>query len=233
LTFSLRDEKGQFLAIAQVSQSLEAIEHTRVVIITAIVLCCLMATVLVYAVGYWLSSRELQPLSLLSSTMQSLSEQKLQVRLPVPKPHSEEVQKLTDAFNQMLTQIQMRDAELERHGEHLEEQVAARTAELQSMNKINSVIAGILLPTLGLAAAAEPEDNNLIGEIIVTAQKRATALQDVPFSVAAMGESQIRDTNVAQQAANLSKAQTLSQASIAAMAQANSAPQAVLALLRG
>ena len=46
-------------------------------------------------------------------------------------------------------------------------------------------------------------------------------------------ESAIRDTNVAQQAANLSKAQTLSQASIAAMAQANSAPQAVLSLLRG
>ncbi len=106
LTFSLRDEKGQFLAIAQVSQSLEAIEHTRVVIITAIVLCCLMATVLVYAVGYWLSSRELQPLSLLSSTMQSLSEQKLQVRLPVPKPRSEEAQNLTDAFNQMSERLE-------------------------------------------------------------------------------------------------------------------------------
>src|SRR6186713_2075696 len=74
------------------------------------------------------------------------------------------------------------------------------------MNKINSVIAGILLPTLGLAAAAEPEDNNLIGEIIVTAQKRATALQDVPFSVAAMGESQIRDTgttDIAELARNI------------------------------
>jgi flagellin len=46
-------------------------------------------------------------------------------------------------------------------------------------------------------------------------------------------ESYIRDANVAQQAANLTKAQVLQQASIAAMAQANSAPQAVLALLRG
>ena len=65
-----------------------------------------MATVLVYAVGYWLSSRELQPLSLLSSTMQSLSEQKLQVRLPVPKPRSEEAQNLTDAFNQMSERLE-------------------------------------------------------------------------------------------------------------------------------
>jgi len=46
-------------------------------------------------------------------------------------------------------------------------------------------------------------------------------------------ESQIRDANVAQEAANLTKAQVLQQASIAAMAQANSAPQQYLALLKG
>jgi flagellin len=46
-------------------------------------------------------------------------------------------------------------------------------------------------------------------------------------------ESQIRDADVAAQAANLSKSQVLQQASIAAMAQANSAPQQVLTLLRG
>ena len=45
-------------------------------------------------------------------------------------------------------------------------------------------------------------------------------------------ESQIRDADVAQQAANLTKAQVLQQSSIAAMAQANSAPQAVLSLLK-
>ena len=46
-------------------------------------------------------------------------------------------------------------------------------------------------------------------------------------------ESRIRDTDVAAEAANLTKAQVLQQASMAAMAQANSAPQAVMALLRG
>ena len=46
-------------------------------------------------------------------------------------------------------------------------------------------------------------------------------------------QSQIRDTDVAAQAANLTKAQVLQQASIAAMAQANAEPQAVLALLKG
>ena len=46
-------------------------------------------------------------------------------------------------------------------------------------------------------------------------------------------ESRIRDADVAAEAANLTKAQVLQQASIAAMAQANSAPMAILALLRG
>jgi flagellin len=46
-------------------------------------------------------------------------------------------------------------------------------------------------------------------------------------------ESGIRDADVAAEAANLTKAQVLQQASIAALAQANQAPQAVLSLLKG
>ncbi len=46
-------------------------------------------------------------------------------------------------------------------------------------------------------------------------------------------ESDIRDADVATEAANLTKAQVLQQTTMAAMAQANSAPQQVLTLLRG
>jgi len=46
-------------------------------------------------------------------------------------------------------------------------------------------------------------------------------------------ESRIRDADVALEASNLTKAQVMQQASLAALAQANSAPQAVLTLLRG
>jgi flagellin len=45
-------------------------------------------------------------------------------------------------------------------------------------------------------------------------------------------ESGIRDADVAAEAANLTKAQVLQQASLAALAQANAAPQAVLSLLK-
>lgn len=44
-------------------------------------------------------------------------------------------------------------------------------------------------------------------------------------------QSRIRDADVAAEAANLTKAQVLEQASVAALSQANSAPQAILALL--
>jgi iron complex outermembrane recepter protein len=55
-----------------------------------------------------------------------------------------------------------------------------------------SVVAlGLATPALGFAAA--PSDENIIEQIIVTAQKREAALQDVPFSVAAPTGDQIRN----------------------------------------
>jgi len=46
-------------------------------------------------------------------------------------------------------------------------------------------------------------------------------------------ESQIRDANIAQESANLTKASIQLQAGVAALAQANSAPQQLLTLLQG
>jgi flagellin len=78
---------------------------------------------------------------------------------------------------------------------------------------------------LGAAQAAVGKGQNQLNYAIGLAQSQISS-----FSAA---ESRIRDADVAAEAANLTKAQVLQQASMAAMAQANSAPQAVLALLRG
>jgi len=78
---------------------------------------------------------------------------------------------------------------------------------------------------LGTAQAAVGTGEDQLGFASALAQSQITN-----FSSA---ESQIRDANVAQQAANLSKAQVLQQSSIAAMAQANAEPQALLTLLKG
>jgi flagellin len=79
--------------------------------------------------------------------------------------------------------------------------------------------------SLGLVQGKIGTGQNKLQYAIQLAQSQITN-----FSAA---ESRIRDADVAQEAANLTKAQVLSQASMAALAQANSAPQAVLSLLRG
>jgi flagellin len=60
----------------------------------------------------------------------------------------------------------------------------------------------------------------------------ATSLAQSQITSFSSAESQIKDADVAQQAANLTKAQVLVQTSVAALAQANSEPQAILKLLQ-
>jgi flagellin len=88
-----------------------------------------------------------------------------------------------------------------------------------AINAITDALAS-LGQTQGKVGAAE----NTINYAVNLAQSQITN-----FSSA---ESQIRDADIATEAANLSKAQVLQQSSMAAMAQANSAPQAVLKLLQ-
>jgi len=60
----------------------------------------------------------------------------------------------------------------------------------------------------------------------------ATNLAQSQISSYSAAESQIRDANIAAEAANLTKAQVLTQTSVAALAQANSEPQSILKLLQ-
>jgi flagellin len=60
----------------------------------------------------------------------------------------------------------------------------------------------------------------------------ATNLANSQITNLTASESSIKDANVAPEAANLAKAQTLQQSSIAALAQANSMPEALLKLLQ-
>ncbi len=61
----------------------------------------------------------------------------------------------------------------------------------------------------------------------------AIGLAESQWANLSAAESRIRDADMASEAANLTKASVLQQSAIAAMVQANSAPQAVLTLLRG
>ncbi|MGA3097291.1 MAG: flagellin [Bryobacteraceae bacterium] len=60
----------------------------------------------------------------------------------------------------------------------------------------------------------------------------ATQLAESQITNYSSAESQLRDADMATEAANLTKAQVLQQASLAALAQANQVPEAVLTLLK-
>ena len=100
---------------------------------------------------------------------------------------------------------------------------ASASATGQALLAINAVTAAVqqLGTVQGIVGAGE----NQLNYAVNLAQSQITN-----FSSA---ESQIRDANVAADAANLTKAQVLQQSSIAAMAQANAEPQAILKLLQG
>ena len=60
--------------------------------------------------------------------------------------------------------------------------------------KVCALVLAFLLPVCALAQAQD--DSDAIQEIIVTALKRESSLQDVPFSIAALNENQIRNSGV-------------------------------------
>ncbi|MBV9742734.1 MAG: hypothetical protein JO099_03140 [Acidobacteriia bacterium] len=96
------------------------------------------------------------------------------------------------------------------------------STQLGAQNAITAITNAV--NALGTAQAAIGKGQNVLNYAVNLANSEITN-----FSVV---QSDIRDANVAQEAANLSKAQVLQQAAVAAMAQANSAPQAILSLLR-
>ena len=82
----------------------------------------------------------------------------------------------------------------------------------------------VAVQKLGAAQAVVGKGQNQLTFAISLAQTQLTNI--------AASESRIRDADLAAEAANLTRAQILQQAGIAALAQANAAPQAVLSLLR-
>jgi flagellin len=83
---------------------------------------------------------------------------------------------------------------------------------------------GSAVNQLGMAQATVGRGENVLNYAVNLAQSQSMNM--------AAAESRIRDADLATEAANMSKAQIMLQAGVAALAQANSAPQQVLALLK-
>jgi flagellin len=95
---------------------------------------------------------------------------------------------------------------------------AAITNAQTAITAINAAVS-----SLGLTQGAVGTGENLL--------QYASSLANSQITNLSSAQSVIRDADIASAAANLTKAQTLQQTSIAALAQANAAPAAVLKLL--
>jgi len=101
------------------------------------------------------------------------------------------------------------------------------TAAIDSQSGAQSAVTALAaaVANLGAAQAVVGRGQNQFNFAVSLAQTQLNNL--------AASESRIRDADLAAEAANLTKAQIMQQAGIAALAQANVAPQVVLSLLRG
>jgi len=112
---------------------------------------------------------------------------------------------------------------------------AAGTTEVSSTPLAATDPTSNALAALSAISAAVTTLGNVQGKVGTAQNRLSYAIQLAQSQITSFSaaESRIRDADVASEAANLTKAQVLQQASLAALAQANSAPQAVLSLLRG
>ena len=101
------------------------------------------------------------------------------------------------------------------------------TADISNQSSAEAAVTalGNAVNSLGAAQAVVGRGENQFNYAINLAQSQLTNTS--------AAEASIRDADMASEAANLTKAQILVQAGVAALAQANSAPQQVLTLLRG
>jgi flagellin len=101
------------------------------------------------------------------------------------------------------------------------------TADISTADLASSAVTALsnAVSSLGRSQAVVGRGQNQFNYAVNLAQSQLSNI--------AAAESRIRDADLASEAANLSKAQILLQAGVAALAQANSAPQQVLSLLRG
>jgi flagellin len=101
------------------------------------------------------------------------------------------------------------------------------TADISNIATATAAVSALAISVskLGAAQAAVGNGENDLTYAINLASSQLTNL--------AASESSIRDANMATESANLTKSQIKLQAGIAAMAQANSAPQQILTLLSG
>jgi signal transduction histidine kinase/CheY-like chemotaxis protein len=121
--------KTDFLGTVSIQADLTTVRHSTLINIAATGL----GTLIAFSIAFFFASRMqqliTQPIIELAATARRIAVEK-HYSLRVEKTTQDEVGYLIDGFNEMLEQIEARDATLKSHSLRLEEEVKKRTAEL-------------------------------------------------------------------------------------------------------
>jgi len=121
--------KAEFLGTVAIQADLATVRHSTLINIAATGL----GTLIAFSVAFFFASRMqqliTQPIIELASAARRIAGEK-HYSLRVEKTAQDEVGYLIDGFNEMLEQIEARDAALKSHSLRLEDEVKKRTAEL-------------------------------------------------------------------------------------------------------
>ncbi len=97
-------------------------------------LVVMLSFILAYLISNILQKRISEPILYLAKTAKSISEKK-DFSVRAEKSGNDEIGSLTDAFNQMLSQLEIQNKKLSEFNQNLEEKISERTEELELANK--------------------------------------------------------------------------------------------------
>ena len=124
---------GQIIGTVYLRSDLEEMRSRGERFTGIVIIIMLASSTLAFLLSSKLQLVISKPILHLAETAKTVSVEK-NYAVRAVKYNQDELGVLIDGFNEMLSQIQHRDQELQRHRDHLEEEVASRTAELTAMN---------------------------------------------------------------------------------------------------
>ena len=125
---------GDVRLVFDMSADLEQLQINLIRYLILVSALVLLAFGIAFILSVRLQRLVSMPILALRETMETVSESK-DYSVRAPRTSDDELGALVSGFNGMLTQIQLRDAELARYSNQLEAEVAARTAELADVNR--------------------------------------------------------------------------------------------------
>jgi PAS domain S-box-containing protein len=130
---------GQKVSTVVVLADMKELRSRYLGFLAVVVVFMLGSFTAVYLVFSRLQGLITDPILHLAQTMRKVSREK-DYSVRVARESGGEIGDLIDGFNEMLGQIHLRDGQLERHREELEEKVALRTAELKENEERTRII---------------------------------------------------------------------------------------------